>query len=72
MKKIVGHAIKCPNCGANKFKQEILETYYRYIDEKGRVSGYEDDFTHDIESGIIRCIECDADCNRLFDDIEIE
>lgn len=64
--------IRCPSCGNAKFKQEIVETYFRYIGSDGKVSEYEDDFTHDIDPGIIRCAKCGADCTDLFDEIEIE
>jgi hypothetical protein len=64
--------MKCPICGSKSFKQEIVETYYRYIDEKGQVTEYEDDFTHALEFRPIRCANCDTECDDLFEDVEIE
>lgn len=72
MKKVTFQQVKCHSCGGNTFRQEILETYFRYIDGKGKVFEYEEDFTHDIDYGIIRCVRCDTDCTNLFDGIEIE
>jgi hypothetical protein len=64
--------IKCPYCNGTDFKQEIVETYWRYIDGSCEVTGYEDDSTRDLDPGIIRCRSCDSDCSHLFDDVEIE
>ncbi len=64
--------IICPLCGGTKFKQEITETYFRFINNRGKVVEYEDDYTRDLDAGIIRCTKCDADCSHSFDKIEIE
>lgn len=65
-------SILCPLCGGNSFKQDVLESYYRYIDGKGNVIRYDDDFDKDVQFGVIRCEKCDADCSKLFADIEID
>jgi len=62
----------CPSCGSNKFRQEITEIYYRYLDGYGVVSEYECDLTHDFEFGMIRCVKCGQDCNDIFENIEIK
>lgn len=63
---------KCPVCGGIEFKQEIMEIYFRRINNRGEITEYEDDFTHDIKLGPIRCIKCENDCSELFNDVEIE
>jgi len=72
MNDITIREVKCPSCGGKRFKQEIVETYYRYINEKGEVTGYEDDYYHDIDLDVIRCRGCGTDCTDLFDDVDIE
>ena len=56
----------CPSCGSGKFRQEVLEVYYRYLDGHGVVSGLECDLTHDFEFGTIRCVKCGRDCDGLI------
>jgi|GEM_PF-3899026 len=64
--------ICCPCRGGAKFKQEVVETYLRYIGSDGKVSEYETDFTHDIDPGVMCCAKCGADRTNLFDETEIE
>ena len=64
--------VRCPNCGSKKFRQQIVEIYNRYLDECGISFEYEDNMTHDLEFGIIRCIKCWHNCDNLFENIEIK
>ena len=62
----------CPSCGSNKFRQEVTEIYYRYLNGQGAISQYECDLTHDFEFGSIRCINCGRDCDDIFETVEIQ
>lgn len=62
----------CPSCGSRKFRQEVTEVYYRYLDGHGVVLEFECDLTHDFEFGIIRCIKCGRDCGDIFENVEIQ
>lgn len=72
MIKKASQGIVCPCCGGKRFKQEIREVYYRYIDGRGKIIKYEEDWTHDLTAGVILCVKCDTDCSSLFTGIEIE
>lgn len=56
----------CPSCGSEKFRQEVTEIYYRYLDGHGVVLGLECDLTHDFEFGTIRCKKCGRYCDELI------
>lgn len=49
---------KCLKCGSKKFRQEVKEIYYRYLDSKGKIIEFEDELTHDLELGNIKCVKC--------------
>ena len=61
----------CPSCGSKKFRQEVTEISYRYLDGRGLVLEFECDLTHDFEFGTIRCLKCGRDCDDIFESIEI-
>lgn len=65
-------SIKCPKCGNEKFKQEVEELYERYIDSNAEVTEFEDELTHDLEFGKIRCAKCGRNCDDLFRNIELK
>lgn len=49
---------KCLNCGSEKFRQEVVEIYNKYLDNKSKIIEFEDELTHDFEFGKIRCVKC--------------
>ena len=51
-------SIRCQKCGSENFRQEVKEIYDRYLDDKMQVIGFEDELTHDLELGKIRCVKC--------------
>lgn len=56
---------KCLKCGSKKFKQEVAEIYDKYLDSEGKIIRFEDELTHDLEFGKIRCIKCGLEAKEL-------
>jgi len=51
--KSTNSSVICPSCGGKKFRQEVVEVYYRYLDGHGVVLEFECDLTHDFEFRIV-------------------
>ena len=47
-------------CGGKKFKQEVKEIYERYLDTEKNIIGLEEELTHDLELGKIKCVNCET------------